>query len=81
MEETKGTTQLAGGEGVRRGRVPFQGTRKCTTLYLNTSAGMIRASSAAVMIDCQEFVEFGITNPKSKFHSGGSECNRKERRG
>merc|ERR1712039_525803 len=35
----------------------------------NRSAGIISSSSAASMVCCHVFVEFGITKPNWKFHS------------
>ena len=37
--------------------------------YLRTCAGIICDSGAASMSDCHVFVDAGITNPKSKYHS------------
>ena len=37
--------------------------------HFKTFAGIICDSGAASMSDCQVFVDEGITNPKSKYHS------------
>lgn len=40
-------------------------------VYLRSSAASIRSSPADSMVCCQEFVDPGMTNPKSKNHSAG----------
>ena len=37
--------------------------------HFNTFAGIICDSGAASMSDCHVFVDEGMTNPKSKYHS------------
>ena len=37
--------------------------------HFKTFAGIICDSGAASMSDCQVFVDEGMTNPKSKYHS------------
>lgn len=43
--------------------------RKAAMAYLRSSADSIRSSPADSIVCCQELVDPGITNPKSKNHS------------
>ena len=44
-------------------------TKITTSAHLKTDAGIIWLSGAASITDCQVFVDPGMTNPKSKYHS------------